>query len=87
MRLRHGASLVFSTGPGRPYSHTYTTVKRVSELQWIAEIHEANLPAHIRVLSEILAEVKRAHLTREKKMSGILSYQKVEKKTLRASQG
>lgn len=49
-----------------------------------SRINEANLSAYIYVLSEILAEVKRIHLTRDKNISVSLSYQKVEEK---ASEG
>lgn len=45
-----------------------------------SRINEANLSAYVCVLSEILAEVKRIHLTREKNISVTLSYQKVGEK-------
>lgn len=49
--------------------------------------NEANLPACKCALSELLAEVKRTHLTREKNINGILIYQKFEEKTFKGFTG
>lgn len=49
--------------------------------------NEASLPACKCALSELLAEVKRTHMTREKNTNGILIYQKFEEKTFRGFTG